>query len=106
MRCKAGDLAVVIHSPIDKQYVGTIVNVLYRLYPDERGVVHLNGTDFQHHSGGGTTDPTWAIESLGRQFVLRGGQLANIVPCSDSCLRPIRDGNGVDETLRNLEITV
>lgn len=86
MRCRVGDLAVVIraHHP---ENLGRLVKVL-RLCAN--------------HS------ETWVIETLGSRFVADvGGNLwtGEHALALDTSLRPLRDDEGTDETLRNLELT-
>lgn len=83
MRCKAGDLAVIVDC-VPASNIGKIVRVISPA-PPFRG------------------DPVWYVECSGLVSTLGAGEAnvgageANEV--TDECLRPIRDQPGQDETL-------
>lgn len=106
MRCCVGDLAIVVHAPADPTYVGTLVHVVCPAYPNASGVVEVDGVLYRHIGGGQSIAHVWVVETAGRLFILEDGTGVRRVPCSDYCLRPIRDNDGADETLINLELTV
>jgi hypothetical protein len=108
MRCRAGDLAVVIRA-VQPRNVSILVRVIRRLELLEvEGVpCHQVGNDlYRAHPD---HPVVWEVESLGRPFLaIRDSgeqEYQRHGAFSDRGLRPIRDGEGVDETLRNLEMT-
>lgn len=96
MNCKPGDLAVVIKGP---RSAGRIVKVLRAYRRDE--IVHSKCgnlraiVDLQ-------IGPAWHIE--GHVFVMVGGKVYEIQVGYDSCLKPLRDNDGEDETLQWKEL--
>jgi len=83
MRCKPGDLAVIVRS-VDGQAVGAIVECLQ--------------TDGEHSEFG----PIWRVKTRGHGIVTIHGTLAVFFHMPDAWLRPIRDSDGTDETLTDV----
>lgn len=83
MKCKPGDLAVVIWSPVSKN-IGGMVRVI------------------EHHP---VLDGHWYVEPLARLIDVLSGEIAGSggmrVRCMDKNLRPLRDpgDDAQDETL-------
>jgi len=110
MRCRAGDLAVITSS-----YVLSNVDKLVtcvRLLPlvEREGVRGYEMADPGLFPANQFAGPVWEVESLGSDLTVvdittqkRTG--VRRIPVADKDLRPIRDNDGVDETLRNLELT-
>jgi hypothetical protein len=85
MNCKPGDLAVVVPPYADRSLLGCFVSVV-RIAPPK-----------PFHSRGGVLydpgmpgGPGWIVDATGPNFP---------AAVADSCLRPIRDNDGEDETL-------
>lgn len=108
MRCRAGDLAVVIQAVLPYN-LHILVRVIRRLELLEiEGVLcHRIGNDlYRAHPD---HPVVWEVESLGRPFlaVRDSGEheYQRRGAFSDRWLRPLRDNDEQDETLRNLELT-
>jgi hypothetical protein len=111
MRCRAGDLAVITSS-----YVLSNVDKLVtcvRLLP----LVERDGVRGYEMAGPGLfpanqfVGPVWEVESLGSDLTVvdittqkRTG--VRRITVADKDLRPLRDNDGQDETLRNMEMIV
>jgi hypothetical protein len=95
MRCRAGDLAVIIRAK-HPDNLHKLVRVVRAIDPENRDNFDLSGMGAGHK---------WVIETLGSPFV-RGPFRFNDALALDTSLRPIRDNDGVDETLLNLELIV
>jgi hypothetical protein len=109
MRCRAGDKAVVIRA-VQPCNLYIFVRVIRRLeLLNVEGVsCHQVGDDlYRAHPD---HPVVWEVESLGRPFLaIRDSgeqEYQRHGAFSDRCLRPIRDNDGVDETLLNLELIV
>jgi hypothetical protein len=104
MRCRAGDLAVVIRTH-DERNLGKLVRVVEQCHahpwPGGNPIFMVDGLPYDSE---GYTGVVWLVEALGAPLY-SCGQLHRRAPAKDTSLRPIRDGEGVDETLRNLEMT-
>lgn len=92
-RCKPGDIAIIVN----QRNPGKLVSVI-RSY--ERGTL-VDGSPW--HSEG-RPGPMWVIESLGGPLQILDGDTGALQSCataaiSDSCLRPLRDGKGSDQSL-------
>jgi hypothetical protein len=88
MNCKNGDIAVIVR--VDRRtehLLGVIVRVLER-----RTRAGLPG-------GKAYTHMAWLVE-LPRPMANCTGEISARQRCPDSCLRPIRDNPGEDETLQ------
>ena len=84
MRCKPGDLAVIVKS-VYPQWLGKLVHVRFR--------APLDGKKFDLPNGVSSTCAVgvfWVTESAGGKFgpPLLGDQMW--LTCNDACLRPIR----------------
>lgn len=93
MNCKPCDIARIVHPTM----YGKLVLVLYaepighHTLPDGHGAVNQTG------------EVGWVFEFLGapQEVPLNyGTRLARYAACGDKWLRPIRDNDGEDETLR------
>lgn len=87
MRCRHGDLAVIVGGGIP-QNLGRMVRVLRRC---DAFAWAITGAD-------------WEVELLQTATTTRFSVFSDQPPgevclCKDSILRPIRDGEGADETL-------
>lgn len=80
MNCVAGDLALIVRSPL-----GLNLNTLV-------DVVTLMG----NHSELG---PIWRVRAKGRSLVTELGIVCAACDIPDAWLKPIRDADGPDETL-------
>ena len=92
MNCKPGDIAYITHPSL----YGSLVSVLY----------HEPAGDYTlpdgHRALGYANYPTWVVESLGALFdaqTTKGTRKARYAAIGDQWLRPIRPGEGEDETL-------
>jgi len=100
MNCKPGDLAITLGCHPD--YSGKIVSVLHRAV---NGETLPNGNRY----GDVSTEPAWVIEySHDIPVVIVDGAnrstiLSRFGVADDRRLRPIRDGEGQDETLTWVE---
>ena len=76
MRCKVGDLAIIVNCEIGPEDIGKIVQITgyegRRFYPDGR-----------------TAANCWLVKCAGTQMMTTGG-LSAIAIMPDECLRPIR----------------
>lgn len=104
MRCRVGDLAVVIRA-YDARNLGKLVRVVEqchsRPWPGGNPIFMVDGLPYDSE---GYTGVVWLVEVLGAPLY-SCGQLQRRAPAKDTSLRPIRDDEGTDETLRNLEMT-
>lgn len=85
-RCKAGDLAVIVFCPIGTEHLrGRVIKLTVR------------GPDMPEHPGylGVDRTATWLYE--GAPMKAASGYVVRFV--NDCCLRPLRPGEGADETL-------
>jgi hypothetical protein len=104
MRCRAGDLAVVIRAH-DERNLGKLVRVVEQCQAHPRpGGNPIFMVDGLSYDSEGYTGVVWLVEVLGAPLY-SCGQLRRRAPAKDTSLHPIRDGEGTDETLRNLELT-
>lgn len=102
MNCKKGDLAIVVRARGMPECLGRLVNVL-RQPPYNRNFNLPDG--FPHMKV--TSLDSWIIEFIGEpvlaeHFIMgvsQGKRSTFYGCCGDSALRPIRDGEGDDETL-------
>ena len=79
--CKLGDLAIIVRSRTSPQDIGKIVTCV-KLRPSPDG------------------NPAWIIDPpLTNGIVFHEGRYRLPDWIADECLRPIRPGNGEDETL-------
>lgn len=111
MRCRAGDLAVVLRSAVSLNVFRLVTCV--RLLP----LVEREGVRGYEIEGLGLfpalqfSGPVWEVESRGSDLVMsdmvtQKRTAVRTIPVADMDLKPIRDNDEQDETLRNLEITV
>lgn len=104
MRCKPGDLAIVIGA-VNKTNIGMLVRVHQQLfaswYLGRPGAVYRVGGDLYPATPADSV--VWEIESLGRPFDLTldaGTKVTRAVSaCADRGLRPLRDKPGEDEPI-------
>lgn len=111
MRCRAGDIAVITSSFV-RSNVDKLVTCVRLLHPvvrnGMRGYMTSNGRGFfpaMQFQG-----PVWEVESLGSDLMMLNLITQKcigirVIPVADKDLRPLRDSEGTDETLRNLELT-
>lgn len=98
LRCKPGDLAVVVYAPITPEMIGKFV-LVERLAVD--GEKCLDGPGVYVLGG----DASWIIVSATNGGLLPtrtvGGRILylKVRSMADICLRPIRPNEGEDETL-------
>lgn len=94
MRCKVGDLCVIVNSTLGNK--GVLVRVVGPSEMNRQDVdrVFIDGHWWQSK----TPDFKWHVESLGRPL---NGKLRSYPArgISDKNLRPLRDDEGTDETL-------
>lgn len=99
---KPGDRAVVVRATHPRN-LGKVVHVIEQVQP-----VNVIGTMVYNVAGQMVIarpddGVVWVVESLGSPFVgvrKNGEEVAvMIAPCSDKCLRPLRDTDGTDEAL-------
>jgi hypothetical protein len=81
MRCKPGDLAVIVVSPSGHNLSKIVEVCAYRGIHSEFG-------------------PIWRIRTGGSPLVTEYGCVGVTCDIPDAWLRPIRDSDGEDETLR------
>ncbi len=113
MRCRAGDLAVVIRAQ-HPENIGRLVSVVERCYAqpcsDGRPAFNVDGDLYDPD---GYTGVVWIVESLGSPF-RSCNKLVMRAPAKDTSLRPLRDDEDdlteinaeTLDKIRNLEITV
>lgn len=86
MRCKKGDMAIVIRASADSAIPRDSIVRCIQFYS---GMAQIEGRDkFEHVS-------VWLVEYRGQEQ--EGGYSFNV---RDEDLRPIRDNDGEDETLQ------
>lgn len=99
---RPGDRAVVIRAT-NPRNLFKIVHVVDQIFP-----INVAGTMVYDAAGNlviarPDDGVVWVVESLGSPFIAtrkNGQELpAMIAPCSDKCLRPLRDTDGPDESL-------
>lgn len=101
MNCKQGDLAILVRARLP-QNVGRVVRVLFGVAP---GCRPIDPAGEKHRAKGGFR---WMVEAEGSSFYSKraSGSIDRhpygAVP--DAWLRPLRDQDGLDETLRLHEL--
>lgn len=101
LRCRAGDLAVVVR-PMIPENQGKLVTVLKYLGHMEAGA-RFTGPDGTEERRVTAPGPTWWVEAQTGLIVPYGfGHVVTQKCChaADWQLRPIRDQDGEDESLR------
>lgn len=98
MRCKVGDLAVVIRSKTNPEDVGMLVDVVAYIPPG----VQFNDPEGNRYLPEGT--PAWCVASRGRKFYISTGRLSSWSVFAEHCLRPIRPGSLDEETTESREL--
>ena len=97
LRCKPGDLAVVVGATIHPSMNGRIVRCIRLLGAQEP----IDGVSWKNPNG----LASWLVSSEGSPMPWGGGPFVMRRAIADRFLRPIRDpgDDAVDETLRQLE---
>lgn len=98
MRCKVGDLAVIV-APKHAINMGLIVRVVCPSNSNnfKIGEVYTEIDGQKYHRSNHSF--FWYVESAGANILYDYGREVKSGPCSDNSLRPIRDNPGQDETL-------
>ena len=111
MRCRAGDLAVILRSDAAEN-VGRFVTCVSLLPLTERqGIAGFIDPEGRLYPALQFSGSVWLVETCGGDLTVIDLMTQRKYPTqavivADNDLRPIRDNDGVDETLLNLEFIV